>query len=113
MSIIFEVPGKVRGKQRPLVTKHGTFTPKQTVNAEATIKLFARQAGCEPNINPIALDVMALRQIPKSFSKSKRIDALAGRIFPLTPPDVDNTDKLVSDALNWNAYEDDRQIVDS
>lgn len=114
MSFKFIVPGKVRGKQRAgRVTKTGHhYNPPQTASVEGVIKLFARQAGCVISDKPIALDVIAVKAIPKSFSKSKRIDALAGKTFPITKPDFDNIGKLVGDALNWIAYEDDRQIVD-
>ena len=50
-------------------------------------------------------------QIPKSFSKKKREQALAGDIQPTKKPDLDNILKVVCDALNKVAYNDDAQCV--
>ena len=36
---------------------------------------------------------------------------LAGRTLPTKKPDADNVMKIILDALNGVAYEDDRQIV--
>ena len=47
--------------------------------------------------------------IPKSFSKKKRLEALEGKIRP-TKGDVDNYAKAVLDGLNGVAFKDDRYI---
>ena len=37
-TIHFTVPGKPRGKQRPRVTRNGSFTPKETRKYEAAVQ---------------------------------------------------------------------------
>ena len=48
--------------------------------------------------------------IPKSFSKKKRLEAIEGKIRP-TKGDIDNYIKAVLDGLNKKAWEDDRHII--
>lgn len=53
-------------------------------------------------------------RIPKQTSKKRREAMLAGEIRPIVRNmDVDNTLKLVMDALLTVAYEDDSQIVEA
>ena len=49
-------------------------------------------------------------EIPKSYSKKKRLEAIEGKIRP-TKADIDNYIKAVLDGLNKNAWEDDRHII--
>ena len=48
-------------------------------------------------------------EIPKSYSKKKRIEALEGKIRP-TKADIDNYIKSVLDGLNGMAFNDDRYV---
>ena len=48
-------------------------------------------------------------EIPKSYSKKKRIEALEGKIRP-TKADIDNYIKSVLDGLNKKAFKDDRYV---
>ena len=48
-------------------------------------------------------------EIPKSYSKKKRIEALEGKIRP-TKADIDNYIKSVLDGLNGKAFKDDRYV---
>ena len=50
--------------------------------------------------------------IPKSESKKRKKKMLANEILPTKMPDWDNIGKIITDALNGLAYEDDKQIVD-
>ncbi len=50
-------------------------------------------------------------KIPKSASKKLRADMLSGAVNPTKKPDWDNIGKIVSDALNGVAYEDDKSII--
>jgi Holliday junction resolvase RusA-like endonuclease len=114
-TIVFTIPGVARGKQRPRATRQGrVYTPAQTKNAEAFIRLLATQAmkGGEPLDGPIEATFMVSVEIPKSFSKQKHKDALEGRLYPTSKPDLDNIVKLLADALNGIVYKDDKQIVD-
>lgn len=94
----FTVPGEPMGKARPRVTKHGTYTPKATRQAEGRIQsalltVYPAQAALA-NVD----DVHAWR-LHLVFSRYER-----------THRDVDNLQKLVMDAMNGLAYADDSQV---
>ena len=57
--------------------------------------------------------VIAYLPIPKSTSKKNRQQMIDGVIRPTVKPDWDNIGKLIADALNKVAYDDDKCIVDS
>ncbi len=102
------------GKARPRFTKTGhAYTPQKTKDAEDAIKAaFLEKGGeCIPKGVPVELIVTAYFPIPKSFSEKKKTAAQNGRIRPTKKPDIDNIVKLVADALNGVAYEDDAQIA--
>jgi crossover junction endodeoxyribonuclease RusA len=90
--ISFVVPGQPQPKQRPRVVKGHTDTPVETLTAEAKVKACARKAAVKPLLGPVHLTVRAYR------SDARRVD-------------LDNLAKLVQDALNGIAYDDDSQIV--
>jgi Holliday junction resolvase RusA-like endonuclease len=48
---------------------------------------------------------------PKSASKKRQREMLAGSIYPEVKPDIDNITKTVLDALNGLAYKDDKSVV--
>lgn len=95
---------------RPIMVHH---TPEKTVNYEATVKLAASDAmqGHPPFDGPLRMTVSLAMQIPQSYSRKKREQALAGVIFPTKKPDVSNVLKALEDACNGVVYVDDVQIV--
>lgn len=102
----FEVIGKVQGKQRPRFGKGRTYTPKQTTDYERAIRESFIQSNGEAITGPIALEIQCYKKIAKSVPKYKRKemhDCIA-------KPDADNIAKVVMDALNGAAYEDDSQV---
>lgn len=101
----FEVIGKVTGKARPKVTRHGVYTPKKTVEAEAKIRQAYREAGGTIIDGPVAVSVETFRALPKSRPKKLVSEPDTYK------PDGDNVTKLVLDALNGVAYADDSQVV--
>jgi Holliday junction resolvase RusA-like endonuclease len=106
------VPGEPFAKQRPRVTKTGhAYTPQETANYENLVKVCFREKYPEhvPTDKPIAINIEAEYPIPKSWSKKKRSQALNKEIFP-TRHDWDNVGKIICDALNGIAYQDDKQI---
>lgn len=108
--MIFEVLGNPMGKQRARTLRNGhSYTPEKTVNYETLIKLSCPKLYA-PLVGALNLAVIAYYPIPKSFSKTKREQALQGHIRPLVKPDIDNVIKIVCDALNGIAYKDDTQI---
>jgi len=112
--IAINIPGKPLGKQRPRMCRSGrTYTPNQTVNYETLVReLFAIEyPGFVPMSGPVDVTIRAVYAIPKSATKKRLAEIEAGRERPTKTPDVDNIAKIVTDALNGLAYDDDKQIV--
>lgn len=117
MYIEFKIPGDPMGKQRPKFTHAGkytrTYTPQKTVNYENWVKLcFAQEYPFRTfESQRLKVTIDAYFAIPKSFSKSKKQQAEDSTISPTKKPDCDNIAKVILDALNGIAYEDDKQVV--
>ncbi len=113
MRFIADIPPT--GKARPRHTQRGNvYTPKKTKDAEAQVRFCFSTAGgvTIPKDVPTVLEVVAYFSIPKSWSGERKRAAMLDEIFPTKKPDADNILKLVADALNGAAYEDDAQVVD-
>lgn len=116
--IAFEVPGPPIGKGRPRAFRMGNsvrmHTPEKTANYESLVKLAARMAmkGAGLMAFPVALSLIVLHPIPKSWSKRRQEAALAGTERPTTKPDADNVAKAVADACNGIVWVDDAQVVE-
>ena len=112
-AIAFSVEGKPRGKQRHRTGFGGrTYTPKQTVAAERAIAWAYKAAALSRPLmtGTVVLKVEAIFEVPKSWPKKLRADALAGLVPYSSKPDKDNIEKLVLDALNGVAWVDDSQV---
>lgn len=112
MSIVFTIPGKPFGKQRPRFDgKRGrAFTPAETVSFERTVGTIAAQHIREPIAGPVRIDIVAVFELPASWSGRKR-DAHRGQ--PHTQrPDLDNICKAITDGMNRIAFADDDQIAE-
>ena len=120
--IRFKIPGEPRGKQRPRVTRSGhAYTPKETVEYERLVKLCFisaanRMGGPDGGRfrrtdRPVSIKISAYYGIPKSAAKARRAEMISNEILPLKKPDIDNVEKIIMDALNGMAYEDDKQVV--
>lgn len=112
----FEMIGSIVGKARPRMnTRTGkAYTPTNTKNYEYFLRQwFIRKY---PNFNPIEtrvkVNIIAYFDIPKSTSKKKEAEMLAGNISPTKKPDIDNIIKIVLDAMNKFAFKDDTQVVE-
>lgn len=115
-SIKFTVPGAPQGKARPRVVrpKAGgvhTFTPDKTVAYEELVRLKCREVCEYPLSGPLYAEIEAIYPIPKSTSKKARQLMEYGQVRPTKKPDADNIAKIILDAINGIAYEDDAQIV--
>ena len=119
-SVTFQVPGKPHGKARartyynPASKKHVSHTPDNTILYENLIKdqfLNYADGFYMERGTPVTLRIVARFLPPKSVSKKKQKQMLEGEILPLKKPDMDNIVKVVADALNGVAYNDDTQIV--
>lgn len=115
--IFVSIPGEMRGKGRPRFSSFGgrprAYTDAKTVSAENWVKSCGVDAmkGSAPILGPIDVHILIDVPIPASWSKKKRAEALAGQIMPTGKPDLDNSVKLICDALNRIVWEDDSQIV--
>lgn len=113
MIVIFVVPGKPQGKERPRLSKKGSvYTPAKTKAYENLIRgCYVEQCGdVSFGDRSITLSVKAYVPVLAKFRKGERISALEGKIKPTSKPDTDNVLKVVLDALNGLAYNDDRYI---
>lgn len=112
----FIVDGKPQGKQRPRFSRISktVYTPTKTAKYEKQIaKAYTESGGkCIPADCYVSVSVSAFFPIPKSYSKKKREDCLERILRPDKKPDMDNILKVVLDALNKVAYEDDKQVVE-
>ena len=115
-----EPQGKGRPRFRTHNTKSGkafaqTYTPAGTRAYEQLIaQEYRKKYGQEIKFKkdfPLAILINAYCAIPKSASRAVREDMLSGVIFPTKKPDPDNIIKIVLDALNEVAFEDDKQVV--
>lgn len=112
----FIVDGKPQGKQRPRFSRISktVYTPNKTAKYEKQIaKAYTDSGGkCIPADCYVSVNVSAFFPVPKSYSKKKREDCLERKLRPDKKPDMDNILKVVLDALNEVAYEDDKQVVE-
>lgn len=117
MQIEFTVPGEPFGKQRPRHSRVSgtTYTPRETREHEALIRQeYRKQCGTKfPEGAQLRITVTAVMGIPKSTPKCRRSAMLSGAIRPTKKPDWDNIGKLVCDALNGVAYDDDKCVCEA
>lgn len=124
MEVLFEVPGRPVGKERPRVTRGGlhSYTPKKTKTYETAVQVHAKAAGAreQPRAVAVGLDVVAVFPFPRAWGRARRDEGetvyrIAYRaglqaIAKITSPDEDNILKAVQDALQGVAYEHDGQV---
>lgn len=112
----FIVEGDPKGKARPRFSrKSGTvYTPSKTARYEKEIRDSFLAAGGKmiPDGGYVTVAVDAYFKIPKSYIKGKRLACEYNINRPDKKPDIDNVLKVVLDALNGVAYEDDKQVVE-
>ena len=65
----------------------------------------------DPITVPCKVLIRAQFQIPKSWTKAKKLQAEQREIFP-GKPDIDNVAKIVLDAFNGVVFEDDAQVYE-
>ena len=115
--VTFIVYGEPQGKGRPRFVRRGnhisTYTPQKTKTYEDEIRIMAKAAmgASEPLDTPMTVAIYIRVGIPASYSKQKRMDALAGIIKPMKKPDLDNVAKCFLDSMNEIVYLDDKQVV--
>lgn len=111
----FEMIGEPVGKARPRMnTRTGrAYTPTNTKLYEYSLRQWFLMN--YPNFKPIEsrvkVTIIAYFGIPKSTSKKKEAEMLQGNISPTKKPDADNIIKIVLDAMNKFAFNDDTQVT--
>lgn len=109
MKVRFKIDGPVAAKQRPRLGKGGhVYTPSKTKVYEEICKLSYGNKYYFENEN-ISIKILFKFEVPKSYSKKKKQEALEGKIRP-SKADIDNYIKSILDGLNKVAYKDDRAI---
>ena len=85
---------------------------KQQANEQTLDALLALHKLDKPFEGAVALEFAAFMPMPKSASKKKKADMLAGKIAPTVKPDLDNLAKQLKDAMTrLRFWQDDRQVV--
>jgi crossover junction endodeoxyribonuclease RusA len=93
----FTIPGQPLPKERPRFSRGHSYTSKATRDAETRVaSSFTGQAGVT---HPITEPLTGPIRFVARFYRKNNVTA-----------DLDNCVKLLTDALNGIAYEDDRQI---
>ena len=124
MEVIFTVYGEPQGKARPRVVcnrftgKTVAYTPEKTKDYEETVKEAFREEAYNQRLNvccpfgskPIYIGITAAFRVPITTKRNKK-EIISGEILPTKKPDCDNIAKIICDALNGVAYDDDKQIV--
>lgn len=106
---VFTVYGDPRGKGRPRFFGNHVYTDKVTTEYEGRVKrMWKSEQFFRLDKIPTTVIIDAYFRVPVSLSKTKRAE-LFGSPY-LKKPDTDNIAKIVLDALNGLAYEDDAQI---
>lgn len=106
------IPGEPRGKGRPRFMHSGhTYTDEKTKAYESAVKAAWYKAGRKKISGAVYVHISAYFSVPKSGSKALRADKLNGLALPTKKPDVDNIAKIILDALNGLAFDDDKDVV--
>lgn len=120
MRVQFIVEGEIKSKQRPrLTTINGyarAITAKETVEYENLIRMeYQRQCkGYYFGLLPLQIRVEAYFKPPKDIKNQmeyvSKLECMENKVICTKHKDFDNIYKIVCDALNGIAYEDDKQI---
>ncbi len=116
MTVSFTIPGKPEGKGRPRFSTRGkyvqTYTPGKTAAYEELVQLMWRQARSAKLTGNIWAFISAIFPIPKRTTKAQRAEMETGTVQYPHKPDADNIAKIILDALNGIAYDDDGQVTE-
>ena len=106
----FVVQGNPVGKARPRFNGHA-YTEQKTRAYEQLVRIMYRSKyNGEPKATGnVSIEIRITIAVPKSATKKERQALLSAR--PMKKPDLDNVAKIILDALNGVAYEDDKQVT--
>lgn len=113
LTVLGEPQGKARARTvtNRYTGKTMSFTPDKTVYYEQLVRSEFVIGGNKKMDGELNMKVKAFFSIPKSVSHKKAALMECGVIRPTKKPDADNILKIIADALNKVAYDDDSQIV--
>ena len=107
MSVLyFVIPGKAKGKDRPRFGNGSVHTSPATAAYEKEVGWRALEAMKKTGFKRIESGPITMSILVR-VKQSKKTDF----IFPVMKPDFDNVSKIISDALNKVAFDDDKQIA--
>lgn len=120
--VTFSLSGLPRGKKSthsrggfiPGVSKgRGQYAHPQTAEYERSVGIMAGIAmrGRVPIDDCVAMDLLVVLPIPRSWSQRKQQMALVGDIAPGVKPDLSNVLKAVEDGIKGIIITDDARIV--
>jgi len=114
MDLSFIIPGHVvpwgraRFSSKTRKIQKGFFKDPKVARFQDDIVTYARLAGLKKiPFGPVSITVIAIYRAPIRPSRGKSCEL--GDPY-LNVPDIDNIGKVVLDALNHIAFEDDRQV---
>ena len=104
--------GNPRGQERPRFggRAYKTAEAKAYENGIAIAYRLAVR-NMKPLEGPLSVNILAGYPIPASATKAQRAAMLRGEQLPTKKPDIDNVVKAILDALNGEAWADDKQVV--
>ncbi len=114
MQISFTIPGDPKGKDRPRFNYHTghTYTTKKTEDYEEKVRGAYYETTRKVLEGPISADIIAYFKIPVQTKKADKEQMRSESVPYLHKPDADNIAKVILDALNHVAYEDDIQVYE-
>jgi len=108
LTLLGEPVAKARARQgMSRKGRHYTYTPDPTAHAENAWRDLFHTNGSKPFPPKTPLAVTVVFHLPRPKSLPKKVTR------PVSRPDFDNLVKLVTDALQGFAYDNDSRIVDS
>jgi Holliday junction resolvase RusA-like endonuclease len=116
MEVKFTILGEPMGKERPRFRRVGnyvqTYTPAKTKNYETKVRDSYYSSNMETHhlTGAIEAEIYGVFPIPVSVSKKLRAKMENGEEPYTKKVDADNLAKIILDALNGVAYDDDKQI---
>lgn len=96
---------------RPIVIHH---SDKKTASFEGLVAHSASvaMAGKQLIAGACFLELDIRLEIPQSWSKKKKQEALSGLLAATKKPDADNVEKAICDGMNGVVWKDDVQVVE-
>ncbi|MCL1789971.1 MAG: RusA family crossover junction endodeoxyribonuclease [Peptococcaceae bacterium] len=116
--IRLEIAGIPVAQGRPrasVVAGHAhVYDPANARDYKRQVRYAAQQqlGDQKPLQGPLRLSVEFYRDIPRSWSRKRQLQANSGLLRPTSKPDLDNYVKAVKDALNGVCWLDDSQVVE-